>query len=314
MTSISVVIPLFNKEKYILRALESVLAQTVLPDEIIVVDDGSTDNGPELVQSFPDPRLKLIRQKRRRESGARNRGVAAAQGELVAFVDADDAWKPSFLEVILNLVGKYPQAGAYATAYEIVRAAGEVERPVFDVFPMGQEDGLIENYFKVAASYPFAASCIALPKKVLHEVGGFPFLEFKGIDIATWMKISLYYPIAWSSGRHAVIYMDAAGRASTRLYNHEPVTSRSARMAIEYGQVPEDMVADLREFAALTQLSAAKDCLLSGNKDRAARLLEYSKGTKLLAKTWWQLRLLAAVPGNLAPLLWKIKKFMRKYV
>jgi len=108
MPNLSVVIALFNKAAYIKRTIESILWQTVLPQEIIIVDDGSTDGGGEIVESFQNPRIRLIRQKNQGVSVARNNGVKESKGELIAFLDADDAWKPRFLEVILNLKQKIP--------------------------------------------------------------------------------------------------------------------------------------------------------------------------------------------------------------
>ena len=96
--TVSVIIPLYNKGKYIGRALSSVLAQTHEPLEIIVVDDGSTDDGPEIVQKCKDPRTVLIRQENRGPGLARNAGLSMAKGKYIAFLDADDEWYPSFLE------------------------------------------------------------------------------------------------------------------------------------------------------------------------------------------------------------------------
>jgi hypothetical protein len=96
----SVVIPLYNKGKYIERALSSVLSQTHAPSDIIVVDDGSTDDGPERVEriALSNPNITLIRQENRGPGAARNAGLAIAKGKYVAFLDADDEWLPSFLE------------------------------------------------------------------------------------------------------------------------------------------------------------------------------------------------------------------------
>ena len=104
-----------------------------MADEILIIDDGSTDGGGEIVKSIVDPGLRLIRQENQGVSTARNRGIAEAEEELIAFLDADDAWKPRFLEVILNLRRRYPEAGVYATANEIIAPDGSKIIPEFHV-------------------------------------------------------------------------------------------------------------------------------------------------------------------------------------
>jgi Glycosyl transferase family 2 len=102
--TVSVVIPLYNKGKYIERALNSVIAQTHPPLEIIVVDDGSTDDGPERVLKFNDPKTILLRQDNKGPGAARNAGLAIAKGKYIAFLDADDEWYPSFIRTGISFL------------------------------------------------------------------------------------------------------------------------------------------------------------------------------------------------------------------
>ena len=241
MTRTSVVIPLYNKAPHIKRAIQSALSQTVLPDEIIVIDDESTDGGGDIVKNMANTLIKLIRQKNRGEGGARNRGIGEATGDLIAFLDADDAWEPRFLETILCLAKKYHQAGAFATAYKCIAPDGSEQIPEFNVLPLGNEEGMIEKYFRVGLYYPVWSSASAVPKKVLQEIDGFPVGEFKGGDVDTWLKIALRYPIAWSSPNIlAIYYQDATNRMSLTRWNKEPNVSRSARNALDSGLVPKN--------------------------------------------------------------------------
>jgi len=95
---VSIVIPLYNKALYVERALDSIGAQTFSDFEVIVVDDGSTDNGASVVARYPDPRVRLITQSNAGPGPARNAGIGEAQGEFVAFLDADDEWLSTYLE------------------------------------------------------------------------------------------------------------------------------------------------------------------------------------------------------------------------
>lgn len=107
MSEISVIIPLYNKGKYIARALDSVFTQTYQDFEAIVVDDGSTDDGPDIVRKYDDPRLRLIQQANAGPGSARNRGIKESTAPYVAFLDADDEWLQGFLESYLEKLELY---------------------------------------------------------------------------------------------------------------------------------------------------------------------------------------------------------------
>ena len=111
--TISVVIPLYNKQLEIGAAVRSVLAQTRPPQEIIVVDDGSTDGGAEVVCAIGSPLVRLVRQSNAGVCAARNRGIAESTGEYIALLDADDAWEPGFLAEIAAMIREFPGCGLY---------------------------------------------------------------------------------------------------------------------------------------------------------------------------------------------------------
>lgn len=115
--AISVIIPLYNKEKYISRCLNSVFSQTYKNFEVIVVDDGSTDGGPDIVRRYNDPRLRLIKQENAGPGAARNRGIRESKAALLAFIDADDEWLPEFLEVCHDLLERHPDCMAVVTTF-----------------------------------------------------------------------------------------------------------------------------------------------------------------------------------------------------
>jgi len=112
---ISVVIPLYNKERHIARAIQSVLGQTHRDLELIVINDGSTDGSEKTAERYTDPRIQLVHQANAGVSAARNRGIAEARAELVAFLDAYDEWLPEHLAAINRPAKKQPECGAYCT-------------------------------------------------------------------------------------------------------------------------------------------------------------------------------------------------------
>ena len=107
MPLVSVIMPTFNRADTIRRAIRSVQAQTFTDWELIVVDDGSTDNTVALIEGC-DPRLKLIRQKNQGTAGARNAGLSASAGSYIAFLDSDDEWLPHHLELCVSFLEAFP--------------------------------------------------------------------------------------------------------------------------------------------------------------------------------------------------------------
>ena len=118
MPRMSVIIPLYDKARTIGRALDSVLAQTFDDFELIVVDDGSRDDGPSIVAACGDPRIRLIRQSNAGPGAARNRGAAEARTDILAFLDADDAWRPTYLEAAHRVLGEDMEYSVFVSAYE----------------------------------------------------------------------------------------------------------------------------------------------------------------------------------------------------
>lgn len=135
--SITVIVPTYNCGRFIAEAIDSILAQTLAPEEIIVVDDGSTDGTAEVVGKFVDPRLRYIRQRNAGVSVARNTGLAAARGEYVSFLDADDRWRPTFLERLYAVVSHDAQlVCAFANFIRFEQDTGKImPRDQFQLYP-----------------------------------------------------------------------------------------------------------------------------------------------------------------------------------
>lgn len=153
MLGVSVIIPLYNKGKYIARALDSVFAQTYQEFEVIVVDDGSTDEGPDIVRTYHDPRLRLIQQANAGPGSARNRGIKETTTPYLAFLDADDEWLPGFLDRAMTNLQEHENCVLCAVGY--MYPSGEVESP-----------GIVEGEYRL----PLEIDPIAV-KKVVDFLG-----------------------------------------------------------------------------------------------------------------------------------------------
>jgi glycosyltransferase involved in cell wall biosynthesis len=126
LTNISVIIPVFNTERLVAEAIRSVLAQTHEDFELILVDDGSTDGSAAVCAGFDDPRIRLVRQQNRGLAGARNAGIRHARGDLLAFLDADDAWMPDKLVRHLDHLGSHPEVGVSFSHSALMDDAGRL--------------------------------------------------------------------------------------------------------------------------------------------------------------------------------------------
>lgn len=196
---ISVIIPLYNKADSISQALDSVLAQSYQDFEVVVVDDGSTDGGAAVVERYADPRIRLVRQANAGVSAARNKGIAEARGEHVAFLDADDVWMPGFLEEIAALQREYPKCRAQATNY-IFNSNGVKSPTILRRLPFKGELGVLTNYFEVASCShpPVWTSAVCIERVLLQEIGGFPVGIKSGEDLLTWARIAVRTQWAYS--------------------------------------------------------------------------------------------------------------------
>lgn len=271
----SVVIPLFNMERHIGRAVASVLAQGHPALEVIVVDDGSRDGGALAAARSGDPRVRVVRQPNAGASAARNRGIAEARGEFISFLDADDVWKPGYLETVARLAARHPEAGAYATAYRIVLPGGREVLPHFRGVPRHPFEGVLDSYFRSALGPPpVCSSAVTVPARVFREVGCFPVGVPLGEDLDMWGRIALRYPIAFSSTVGACYFQQEPRPGSRMAYyrdHPEPPFLRSLREALARGEVTGVDPADLCEYGAKLQLSLAYDCLVEGGDPGTAR-------------------------------------------
>ena len=198
---ISVVIPCFNAERYIGAALRSVLAQSLRPAEVIVVDDGSSDGSADLVRNqFPG--VTLLCQANQGVAAARNHGVEHASGDWVAFVDADDAWLPGKLAAQCALLQAHPEARMAYTAWQVWLSTEPEPSPQLlaqlaacadDTERWAGASGWI--YPELLLDCVVWTSTVVAQRSLLRELGGFdPALRI-GEDYDLWLRASRVTPI-----------------------------------------------------------------------------------------------------------------------
>jgi glycosyltransferase involved in cell wall biosynthesis len=184
----SVIIPLYNKSKYIERAINSVLKQTFDDFEVIVVDDGSTDDGPGKVEAFVDSRIVLVRQENSGVSSARNRGIKEARGQYIAFLDSDDEWRENKLEKHFNFHELHPDClwsvSCFTRRYHNRDLA--VKFAVTRVFP----DALVA----IAESMPIWTGAVVVQKDCFDPDCLFSVGVPRSEDREVWIKLACLYP------------------------------------------------------------------------------------------------------------------------
>lgn len=194
---VSVVVPLYNKADYLVRTLDSISRQTFADFEAIVVDDGSTDGSRELALQYPDPRFRVVTQPNAGPGAARNLGIVEAQGEIVAFLDADDCWLPEYLQSSVELLDRSGPDVVSVTS-------GYMERPAdMTRVEMWRRRGITDGVHRLTPEAPdhalaqgvaYMSCCTTVARKsALQRWGGFYSRDNcrYAEDAALWLKILL---------------------------------------------------------------------------------------------------------------------------
>jgi glycosyltransferase involved in cell wall biosynthesis len=198
---VTVVCPAYNCARFIAPALESVIAQSYRPIEVIVVDDGSTDETPELVKAFSE--VRYIRQANRGPSAARNRAIGSAHGEFVAFLDLDDLWTPEKLSEQVVIIDSCPDAGLCFADMRLFSEDADEEPTMFQKYNLSAEyfghERVVANAIAKLVTMNFIpTSSVVARKTALDQAGGFDERFRKAEDWDLWLRIALYHPIVYS--------------------------------------------------------------------------------------------------------------------
>lgn len=212
----SVVIPLYNKQQYIQNTIQSVLSQSFDDFEIIVVDDGSKDDSLNQARLICSPKVRIIEQVNQGVAVARNIGIQNARGEFIAFLDADDEWKPNYLESIDEIVKKYPQCDMFVTAYRIVMGKDKYHYSAH----LSDNDCCLDSYwltYKNAYDIVWTSATV-IRKSAIVAAGMFTPGELIGQDLDLWARVACINPRVGYSPNVCVDYNRGAEQnARTRV-------------------------------------------------------------------------------------------------
>ena len=214
MPTISVIIPAYNAEQTILETIKSVRQQTFSDFEIIIINDGSTDRTLKLLESIEDNRLKIFSYENGGLSVARNRGIARATGEFVAFLDADDLWTPDKLELQVKALQQYSEAGvAYSWTY-YMNEQRTSSLPSVSIFFEGDVlANLLVNNFIASGSNPL------IRRQAIKSVGDFDSACAGCADWDYWMRLSAKWHFVVVP-KHQIFYRQSSGSMSSTKVKH----------------------------------------------------------------------------------------------
>ena len=193
MSAVSVVIPAYNHARYLPEAIESALAQTLPPHEVIVVDDGSRDDTPAVLERYRS-RITIISQQNSGVSAARNHGVERSTGDFLAFLDADDVWLPQKLERQVACFRERPESGLVHCAMQLIDHEGKPGKTVDSGLEGWVGPELIRFRRPVVLG---GGSGVMVPRRVFDELGGFDGGLSTSADWDLYFRIAMQYPVAF---------------------------------------------------------------------------------------------------------------------
>jgi glycosyltransferase involved in cell wall biosynthesis len=307
MPAVSVITPSYQRAHLITRALSSVLGQDFADLEIVVVDDGSTDDTAAVIARVADPRLRYVRFEKNRGIGAaRKAGIEEARGEVVAFLDSDDLWKPGKLATVMGAFRRHPEVDLVFSDFEnIDHTSGERERgfektatalrrltvtplePDWWLVEKGALEGLLE------ANFIGTSSVVALRRSVFTRAGNFR------ADLSGPEDLEMWWRAALSGSRFAYTTVPLVERhkdegsitSLTRAFvsRHLRAMDACEEAAVKAGR--SDLVPQLRRARARAFRSLVDACGVEGRRGEA--LLAFGRGLRY-GSTMAALRELAA--------------------
>ncbi len=192
---ISVIISVYNKEAYLEQTLNSVLKQTFTNFEVIIINDGSTDNSLKAIKQFKDSRIKIIDQDNHGASHARNQGLEIAKGDYIALLDGDDFWELSFLECIVKAIKLHINQNIFTSA--IAHKYDNTIVPVSYSFEMDKGIQILD-YFEASQDHSIlSGSSVVFKKSILNITGTFDETIKSGQDTDLWIRFGLHFPVVF---------------------------------------------------------------------------------------------------------------------
>jgi len=297
----SVVIALYNKEDYIENTLKSVLNQSYSNFEIIVVNDGSTDNSESIVKNFKDSKIRLFSIKNHGAAFARNYGIKKGVAKYVALLDGDDLWHNNHLETLFHLLNEFPNAGMFCTGYNIQVSDKHFKDTKLKGIP-DKYRGIIKNYFESNLFNSIVnSSVVVIPKYVLDETELFDVNMKSGQDTYLWTQIAIKYKVAIHNITTATVL-----RNDNSLSNSVHIKDRILFLNKFIEQ--EKTNVHLKKFMDMNRYSVALNFKMNNETTTSKSIFENIDTKNISLKQ----KFIFSLPNNLLRITFKLKKALDK--
>ncbi|MFM4704349.1 glycosyltransferase family 2 protein [Aeromonas bivalvium] len=308
----SVVIPLYNKQDFISKCIESVLTQRFSSFEVIVIDDGSQDDSENIVKEIKDDRVKYFHQQNGGVSAARNRGIEEASGKYIAFLDADDWYEDDFLNAVHKSILEHPDADAFTTGY-FKHKNGAVTVSTLSANQKQYQSIVIDDFYQnwTKGAFFFTSSCVVRKEYFIKNQRYFPLKESMGEDQEVWFHLAEHGCIVFTDAALSNYNMGVGNSLSFNscLLEELPfITRLKARVNTpDFGASIESANRFIRKY----ELERAANNAIRGSKKAAIYLLSKN----ILSMEFSKLKIISIL-GILIPrkALFYIRKYLKRKV
>lgn len=312
MPGASIIVPVYNKARYLKTALDSIFLQSYADFEVVIIDDGSTDESPRILAAIIDERARIFTQANAGVSGARNRGIELARSDIILFFDADDWMHPDYLQLQLQTMALHRGHGFFATAFKRFPAHETSPTP----YEAGTDKPAIVMQDLPAAwlkGQTFITSCVAVRRcALMAQPTWFPVGESFGEDMDLWLRLAEKHGLVLLP-QALIGYREDAVGSLTSVKSTTALPAYIARLESRAQAMPLDSTLrrSTLNYSSDARISLARHLLAQGQRWRSGRTLLASLPHGLFRPRWWVTLLMGALFPRAAVAAWERYRIAR---
>lgn len=291
--------PIYNKAKTIRMSLNSILDQTLQEFEILVVDDGSTDELSSVLDEYDDFRIRVFKQKNQGVSMARNKAIENSKFPYICFLDGDDIWYKNHLETMKSMIDKYPGEMMFVTSYRIVMNDGMYFDSYNNMFQIKEKIIKVSNIFSKIGTGIFHTNSVCIARDAFEKTGIFEVGVKLGEDTDMWFRVAAYFNVVLCKTVTTEYHRlhSTASRFETINFNWPFEMREDALM--ESNEISPEKKESICRMLDRYRVSKARHYLLNGDKGAAWKALASVKQKKCALKQWMTTVLCFLIPRTI---------------